>query len=134
MKTLLLTLALLVAAAGPAKSLPVKAEAATKHKVTAAEKFPAKAGGAVLLVSDEITGGDFPQAKVYVRASGKVYGLGAYRSIDKVKWAANGLSVTFQGNQLRDYGVDDVVQIRYTLGKSTMTRQVIGEAKDEASG
>ena len=64
-------------------------EDAAKHKVNADFTYPAKAGDAVLLVSDEVEGGDFPQAKVYARAKGKLYYLGAYRRVGKVIKTAN---------------------------------------------
>lgn len=131
---ILLIAALLLAAAGPAKPMPVPAESAVKHHVKADFKYLAPIGQAILLVSDEIEGGDFPQAKVYVKAGNKLYGLGAYRRVDKVKWSGDGKTVTFEGAQLRDYGVDDVCKIVYKVGATTLTRQVIGEAKDEASG
>jgi len=134
MKTLLLAAALMLAAAGPAKMLPVPAESAVKHKVRADFKYLAKIGDAILLVSDEVEGSDFPQAKVYVKAGAKLYALGAYRRVDKVKWSADGKTVTFEGAQLRDYGVDDVLTIRYKVGAKTLSRQVIGEAKDEPTG
>jgi hypothetical protein len=126
-------LALLIAAAA-ATQAPVKAEDAAKHKVRADFTYKAKAGDAVLLVSDEIEGGDFPQAKVYVKAKGKLYGLGAYRRVDKVKWSADGGTVTFEGAQLREYGVDDVFQVQYKAGAKAVQKKKTGEAKDEPTG
>lgn len=122
------------AAAAPVTKVPVVQAPAAKLKVPPIRRHPSPDRKAVLIESGDVSEGDFPQAAVYLAAGGKVYDLGWYRRVGKVRWARDSRSVTFEGAQLKDYGVDDVVRVTYELGGKTMTRQVLRQEKDEPTG
>ncbi|MDB5099263.1 MAG: hypothetical protein JWM80_3684 [Cyanobacteria bacterium RYN_339] len=108
-------------------------KAARGHgKIFGAYESPDK--HATLIYSSDSTGGDFPQSAVYVQTHGHLFDLGNYRRVTKVTWAKDGKSVTFEGSQLKDYGVDDVVRITFRVGAKQLDKVILKQIKDEPTG
>jgi hypothetical protein len=96
--------------------------------------YPAPGGQATLIYSTTSTAGDFPEATVFVKQGKHIYDLGAYRVIAKVKWAPDGRSVSFEGNKLVAFGLDDVSLVTYKLGEHVLSRKVLRRTNDTPSG
>jgi hypothetical protein len=96
--------------------------------------YPAPGRRATLIYSSTSSEGDFPEATVLIKQGRHYYDLGAYRSIRLVKWAKDGRSVSFEGNKLVSFGLDDVSLVTFVLGQPTLQRKVLRQVKEEPSG
>lgn len=119
---------------GAASLVPVTSAPAPRQRITAGIQYPAPGTRAVLYLSDESEGGDFPQVPAFVRAGDRVYKLGSYRRVNKVKWTADGRTVSFEGAYLKEYGVDDVCSFTWKVGTKTMQKVILRQEKDEPTG
>ena len=87
-----------------------------------------------VFAGSEPTEGDFPQATVYLVHGKKAVELGSYRSVHDVQWSEDSKSVTFRGNELSDYGKDDVNEVKYEVGAASMQKRNVGQTEDQPSG